>query len=75
MQNSGGFTRILLHELFPCDTPKILDSSLKMKYDISLPGYDEFGFGVDDEPVLRSGSDEIDSGKINPEKTFQHFLK
>ncbi len=31
-------------ELFPCDTPKILDSSLKIKYDISLPEYEKFGF-------------------------------
>lgn len=31
-------------ELFPCDVSRILDSSLKMKYDISLPEYDEFGF-------------------------------
>ncbi|MDH5463477.1 MAG: hypothetical protein OEW49_04130 [Nitrosopumilus sp.] len=31
-------------ELFPCDMPKILDSSLKIKYDISLPEYEEFGF-------------------------------
>ncbi len=31
-------------ELFPCDMPKILDSSLKIKYDIPLPEYEEFGF-------------------------------
>jgi len=31
-------------ELFPCDLPKILDSSLKIKYDVSLPEYGEFGF-------------------------------
>jgi len=31
-------------ELFPCDLPKILDASLRINYDISLPEYDEFGF-------------------------------
>ena len=31
-------------ELFPCDTQRILDSSLKIKYDISLPEYEEFRF-------------------------------
>ena len=62
-------------ELFPCDTPKILDSSLKMKYEISLPGYDEFGFGVDDEHVLESGYDKIDPGKINPEKDIPIFFE
>ena len=62
-------------ELFPCNTPKILDSSLKMKYEISLPGYEEFGFGVDDEHVLESGSDERDSGKINPEKDIPIFFE
>jgi hypothetical protein len=31
-------------ELFPCDMPRIIDSSLKIKYDIFLPGYEEFGF-------------------------------
>ena len=31
-------------ELFPCDVPKTLDSSLKMKYDVLLPEYEEFGF-------------------------------
>ncbi|MGY5148781.1 MAG: hypothetical protein ACW9W3_01825 [Candidatus Nitrosopumilus sp. bin_68KS] len=31
-------------ELFPCDMPKIIDSSLKIKYDIFLPEYEEFGF-------------------------------
>jgi len=31
-------------ELFPFDFAKILDASLKIKYDISLPDYEEFGF-------------------------------
>lgn len=31
-------------ELFPCDLPKILESSLKINYDILLPKYEEFGF-------------------------------
>jgi len=31
-------------ELFPCDLPKILESSLRINYDISLPKYDEFEF-------------------------------
>ena len=31
-------------ELFPCDLPKILESSLKINYDILLPEYEEFGF-------------------------------
>jgi len=31
-------------ELFPCDLPKILESSLRINYDISLPEYEEFGF-------------------------------
>ena len=62
-------------ELFPCDTPKILDSSLKMKYDISLPEYEEFGFVIKDEYMSGSGSDEIDSGKINPEKDIPIFFE
>ena len=32
-------------ELFPCDTPKILEHSLNKEYDILLPKYEEFGFG------------------------------
>jgi hypothetical protein len=36
-------------ELFPCDLPKILESSLKIKYDILLPEYEEFGFDIQKE--------------------------
>jgi len=31
-------------ELFPCDVPKIIETSLRINYDISLPEYEEFGF-------------------------------
>ena len=63
-------------ELFPCDTPKILDSSLKIKYDIPLPEYEEFGFVVEeDEPALEHRTDEIKSGKINPEKDIPTFFE
>ena len=62
-------------ELFPCDTPKILDSSLKIEYDISLPEYEKFEFVIEDESMSRSGSNEIDSGKINPEKDIPTFFE
>ena len=64
-------------ELFPCETSKILDSSLKIKYNIYLPEYEEFGFVIKDEDVPGSGSgpDEIDSGKINPEKDIPIFFE
>ncbi len=62
-------------ELFPCDTSKILDSSLKIKYDIPLPKYEEFGFVTEDESVSGSGSNETDSRKINPEKDIPTFFE
>jgi hypothetical protein len=36
-------------ELFPCDLPKTLESSLKIKYDILLPEYEEFRFDIQKE--------------------------
>ncbi len=62
-------------ELFPCDMPKILDSSLKIKYNIPLPEYEEFGFVIEDESMSGPGSDEIDYGKINPEKDIPTFFE
>jgi len=36
-------------ELFPCDMPKIIETSLKINYDIPLPEYDQFGFDIQKE--------------------------
>jgi len=62
-------------ELFPCDMPKIIETSLKINYDIPLPEYEEFGFVIEDESISGSESNEIDSGKINPEKQIPTFFE
>jgi hypothetical protein len=62
-------------ELFPCDMPKIIETSLKINYDIPLPEYEEFGFIIEDESMSGSESNEIDSGKINPEKQIPTFFE
>ena len=62
-------------ELFPCDTAKIVDSSLKINYDILLPEYEEFRFEIGGKPTLESKHDQIDYRKINPEKEIPMFFE